>query len=309
MNIHSGVLVLALSLCAFSARAETLKATPEQLRILTTVAGPEGAKQYLGKEGEVTPEGIALINGFLMMNQGPTTAVAEQAAPAPLGANLKNLPKSFDGGFFDQSAKAIENGHVTVSAGWTHFTKAKDGRWYDEKYPHHLGLNSPAVKIRYDTARTGNWQFGAGAEYLGHTYSKATAIGWDWNYNPATQQCVGKCLPRSHWYGTGDIWGAEVTARRYVGDHFFVEGGMTAYRATWHMHVPDWYATPTSAPRDIRASHDAVWDHSPMVGLGWSDDEWTVALTVQQTIAARHDKAPAIYDHAAETLWLGHTID
>lgn len=187
-------------------------------------------------------------------------------------------------------------GEIMLDLGATHFSQAGNGIWYQEGFPYDLHMTSPSVALKYYTDKSEDgWQFGAGYDYIGKATSSALAVGEDWNYNAnSPTHCNGACLPLSHWYGSGEVDGVFIAARKNI-DSWIIEGGVMATRPTWHEVVPDFVGCYGCAPQFGQETHDNKIMYDPFLSVGYRITGNVAFLLSAIPTHAKGDAVPGIY--------------
>lgn len=201
-----------------------------------------------------------------------------------------------------------------LGLGQSYATAQRDGEWYQKAFPHSLKLKSTAVKIGLTDAVTKNLRWHLDAVHLGRYDSDSLATPHDGNYDAGSPSgCNGACLPLVRYTGSGTVGGIAATLEAHTRGPWKlgVEGGPFLYRASWHMRVPQWYASEqkggefkaTSSPRnlDFRATE---WKVGGVLGLTAGKGPWTLSLRHYMSGAAMEqmdgNEWPAI--------WRSHTV-
>lgn len=177
------------------------------------------------------------------------------------------------------SAAAHGQVRPEIGAGFVHATARHDGTWWQRAFPHSLGLNNPSIMVglRYDAMP--HIDVHARLHWFGHYSSDARAIPNDPAYDPATDTCVGPCLPRAHYIGHGWLGAASLTAGWHtLGPwQFGVHAGALRYRESWSLDVPDWY-TAAKQP-------DGSWKVIYRVPIHTRDLRWAMGYTAGAEIS------------------------
>lgn len=183
---------------------------------------------------------------------------------------------------------------ISVGVGYSFFTKAGNGTWYQNEYDHQLNMQSPSVTIRNDF-KLFSQDMSVGYMYEGKVSSYALAKASDNAYY------AHSAYPMSHWYGSGDTQGFFLSNRQHYKD-WYVSLGLMMYRSTWEVTIPDWYGCtdakcliPTTTPLSIKAVHRAIWKTMPMLNIGYNFDKKTSVEFGIYPADCSGDEFPAVY--------------
>lgn len=189
-----------------------------------------------------------------------------------------------------------------ASIGVTRFDAQPNGIWYQQgpTTPYKLDLTSHMLAIGATDRFANGLRWRAGAMYLGKARSTAVATASDEDY--ATLACGGNpCWPLSNWHGEGSVAGlyATLNPERRIGPVTLVgEIGLTLYRPTWTMTIPDWRGCRECPPQYLQVVHKPRLQPGLIAGIGLRlNDRLTIMLN-RTTATASHDEWPAIYKHA-----------
>ena len=204
---------------------------------------------------------------------------------------------------------------VEIGLGITHATHQDNMTWWQEEFEHTLHMNSPSasvgLKLPLATNILGFSRINGrvGYEYLGTFKSDALATASDVNYG-ACRYGAAKCWPLSHWHGNGSVQGLYATVQPEInmsGYSIFFEGGLSLYRSTWKVDIPDWRSSPDGPSQSVTALHQARWQSTYIIGLGLRRGPVSLAYTLRRA-EATGDQFPAIYCHTAQNLSLRYAF-
>ncbi len=145
---------------------------------------------------------------------------------------------------------------LEVGIGLAQANTRGDGTWYQQRFPHSLGLRSPALMI----GATGNvlpglsWH--ADGVYLGRYTVDSLDTPNDANYSAASPTgCNGACLPLAHYHGSGEAYGLAATLEAHTRGawQLGIEAGPLVYERSWSISVPDWYPSVETSPGVFQA--------------------------------------------------------
>lgn len=173
-----------------------------------------------------------------------------------------------------------------AGVGFAHATARHDGTWWQRAFPHQLNLDHPSVSLglRMDA---GHWRTHLDAIWFGRYGSDAWAIPNDPAYDPATDACVGPCLPRAHYIGHGWVGAFKLTAGWHTLGRWQwgLHGGVLRYREAWSLDVPDWYTATQQPDGSWRVKYrvpvhtrDVRWAFGTTVGASLTRGRWTLGL-------------------------------
>lgn len=158
---------------------------------------------------------------------------------------------------------------LEIGAGAAHYTPRGDMMWYQEGFPHKLGLTAPALEIGLhgNAWTSGRWgvDWRATYVYVGNVHTDAMAVSDD-NYSKATKSCIGPCKRADRFVTNGHMSGVRLTIEptyTYNGWKFGIEGGVYVYRPTFHASIYDGDGGPGQWHSDYKPPIQAA----PVVGL------------------------------------------
>lgn len=198
---------------------------------------------------------------------------------------------------------------VELGTGLTHFTRAENGIWYQEGFPYRLQMDSPSLsvgvrhKIADNLVIIDRINLRGGYEFLGRVKSTAVATASDEDYATCSHD-TSTCWPTSHWYGVGDVQGLYLTLQPEIdiGDYsLFAEAGVSFYRSSWRVDIPDWRPTREGPERYLTATHQTRWERTNILGVGIRRGAWSLAYT-QRKARATGDEFPAVYEGKARNI-------
>lgn len=204
---------------------------------------------------------------------------------------------------------------LELGLGITHATHQDNMTWWQEEFPHKLRMNSPSVSVGLKQVVAENVlgferAYGrVGYEYLGRFSSSALATASDEDYG-ACRYHTETCWPLSHWYGVGTVQGLYATLQPEIdmqGYSIFFEGGMSLYRSSWRVSIPDWRPTREGPVQSLTATHATRWEATYILGLGVRSGALSAAYTVRRA-EATGDLFPAIYRGTAKNLSLRYSF-
>lgn len=176
------------------------------------------------------------------------------------------------------TAQAFAGG-LTLLGGAARYETRGDGFWYQEAFPHQLGMTAPSVGIRYDfTPVKRGYGLSLGYKKIGLARTEADAQSQDANYDPASPTgCASTCWPASHFSGSGGISGLVLIGVKYF-DPWAIEVGAWRYRPTWNVHVQPYYWNPDAPPVSLDVSTDQSLRWGGVLGLRYTIKQWSVNL-------------------------------
>ena len=182
--------------------------------------------------------------------------------------------------------------------GVTNFYTAPNGIWYQEAFPHKIKSVSPSLFVEIVKDK-GDLTYGFNYMYVGTATSRALAVGKDSNYNLATNQCNGKCLPLVQFNGVGSVNSIGVFVRRNF-QPYYIDFGINLMRPTWKMDMPDW--TDGDQERyHLHVEHNPKLQVMPSLSFGYRNIKLSFIPTV-----AHGDEWPAIYRGVSTNISVGY---
>lgn len=201
--------------------------------------------------------------------------------------------------FFPVLASAV---NLELSVGTNQYKLTPDGTWYQEAFPHDLDLNSEAWAVgvshkfdKYPLLR---------AEYvsLGMARANAWAVPNDYNYNPNTNQCIGKCLPLANFVSKGSVKGIALSFApewKFGTISVYAEGGIYIYQPTYKASIHNVYCCfgdqyPVGPYPSGTIKHNSHTSFTYLFGAGVRYKN--VDLSVRYyDVEAADDAVPALY--------------
>lgn len=138
-----------------------------------------------------------------------------------------------------------------LSAGQGYAQAQSDGNWYQQRFPHELNLESPAVSIGMRTDLSPRIALHAGAYWFGENSSHAMAVTHDDLYaKNSVSGCHAECPRLATFQGRGNTWGLHALVEFHTtgATQFGFMAGPILYHTKWTETIPDWFpTTPTGS--------------------------------------------------------------
>ena len=196
-----------------------------------------------------------------------------------------------------------------IGIGISKFTSQPDGIWYQSPFAHQINLTSPSASIGITGMIFDDLRFHIGYKYLGQVTSKALAVGNDAIYNQYGAQ-ANKHMALSTWLGKGQVnmLYATIAPEWKRGNWtIYTETGVTLYKPTWDMRIPDWVGTPNTQPTPLTVKANSYPVLGGTIGLGVKYKATDIVLQVFDMHMLKAD-FPAIYCNHTTSLTLRHTF-
>lgn len=187
-----------------------------------------------------------------------------------------------------------------------------NGTWYQNGFPHTLGLRSPVAEIGLHGDFMPWLAWHTDLVDLGR-YSVNSLDTPDANYSATSQtHCNGACLPLAHYSGSGSIYGLSATLEAHTTGSWQIgiEAGPLLYHHTWALSVPDWYPSTETSP--------GVFSAGPVSPVSTSDSGWAlggvVGLSLEHSglgLSLRHYSDGKGFPRGTDPwppIWSGQTV-
>jgi hypothetical protein len=138
--------------------------------------------------------------------------------------------------------------------------------------------------------------------------SWALASASDENYAECKND-HSKCWPLSNWIGKGSVQELYLTTThdfKVKGATLIGEAGVTAYRPTGTITIPDWRSGPDAQTQFVQVTHDPKIQYGGLLGVGVQINDSTSLMYEIEKHYAGGDDWPAIYNGMTRQLILKH---
>lgn len=198
-----------------------------------------------------------------------------------------------------------------LSAGHGYGQAQSDGNWYQQRFPHTLDLESPALALGLRTDLSPRIALHTGVYWFGQNSSNALAVTHDDLYSKSSATgCPGECPALATFKGRGNTWGLQAMMEFHTtgATQFGFMVGPILYNTKWTETIPDWFpTTPTGnggfTSGAVHPLHlkESRWVLSGAVGVRASRGRGFVELVHYL------DGKSAAADHYFPPIWKAHT--
>ncbi|QJB21955.1 hypothetical protein XccvBFoX3_gp55 [Xanthomonas phage FoX3] len=164
-----------------------------------------------------------------------------------------------------------------ISAGQGYAQAQKDGVWYQQRFPHSLGMESAALAAGMRTDLSPRIAMHTGAYWFGQNSSHAMAVTHDDLYSKRSATgCPGECPALATFKGHGYTWGLQALVEFHTtgATQYGFMVGPILHHTSWTETVADWFPTmPTGdggfVAGDVHPVHlkESRWVLSGAVGV------------------------------------------